>query len=75
MELSGRLDPVVFMLWGRKAQKYRPIVAAKQHLVLEASHPSGLSAYRGFYECKHFSQANQFLQDIGKTPIDWTRHD
>lgn len=74
-ELARRLDPIVFMLWGRKAQKYKSIITAKQHLILEAPHPSGLSAYRGFFECKHFSQANQFLQDIGKKTIDWTCHD
>lgn len=71
VELAQRTDPIVFMLWGSKAKQYRRIIDAKQHLVLEAPHPSGLSAYRGFYDCKHFSRANQFLCDIGKAPIDW----
>ena len=68
--LSKRPDPMVFMLWGSNAQSFAPEIA-KQHLVLKAPHPSPLSAYRGFFGCKHFSKANDFLIAHGKTPIDW----
>ena len=57
--------PIVFMLWG-KAMLHNP-----RHLILEAPHPSPLSAYRGFFGCKHFSKANEFLKEHGLTPIDW----
>ncbi len=68
--LSQRKDPMVFMLWGSNAQAFAPQIAP-QHLVLKAPHPSPLSAYRGFFGCKHFSKANNFLAAHGKTPIDW----
>ena len=68
--LSKRPDPMVFMLWGSNAQSFAPEIG-KQHLVLKAPHPSPLSAYRGFFGCKHFSKANTFLVAHGKTPIDW----
>ncbi len=68
--LSARKDPMVFILWGSNAQAFAPQIAP-QHLVLQAPHPSPLSAYRGFFGCKHFSKANQFLIANGKTPIDW----
>ena len=69
-QLSEREDPIVFLLWGSNAQSFAPIIG-KQHLVLKAPHPSPLSAYRGFFGCKHFSKTNEFLKSIGKTPIDW----
>ncbi len=68
--LSKRSDPMVFMLWGSNAQAFIPKIAG-QHLVLKAPHPSPLSAYRGFFGCHHFSKANEFLAEHGKTPIDW----
>ena len=68
--LSARADPMVFLLWGSNAQAFAPQIAP-QHLVLKAPHPSPLSAYRGFFGCKHFSKANEFLVAHGKTPIDW----
>ncbi len=68
--LSKREDPMVFILWGSNAQSFEPEIA-KQHLVLKAPHPSPLSAYRGFFGCKHFSKTNDFLVAHGKTPIDW----
>ena len=72
IELLGKKkEPVVFMLWGSHAQKFEPLIE-KQHLVLKASHPSPLSAYRGFFGCKHFSKCNEFLQKNGQTPIDWS---
>jgi uracil-DNA glycosylase len=64
-------DPVVFLLWGAPAQKKAALLHNPNHLILKAPHPSPLSAYRGFFGCKHFSQCNQFLEAHGKTPIDW----
>lgn len=63
--------PIVFMLWGRPAQKKKALLNNPKHLILEAPHPSPLSAYRGFFGCRHFSKANDFLQTHGVTPIDW----
>lgn len=68
--LSKRQDPMVFILWGSNAQAFAPEIS-KQHLILKAPHPSPLSAYRGFFGCKHFSKANKFLTDHKKTPINW----
>lgn len=62
---------VVFMLWGAYAQKKAELIDSKKHLVLRAPHPSPLSAHRGFLGCRHFSQANQYLQEHGKKPISW----
>ena len=64
-------QPVVFMLWGAPAQARARLVDAQRHLVLQCAHPSGLSAYRGFIGCKHFSQANQFLEGHGIAAVDW----
>lgn len=63
--------PVVYMLWGRPAQSKIPMLTNPKHLILKAPHPSPLSAYRGFFGCKHFSQANDFLIQNGLEPIDW----
>lgn len=63
--------PIVYMLWGRPAQMKRSMLTNPKHLILTAPHPSPLSAYRGFFGCKHFSQANDFLVQNGSTPIDW----
>ena len=63
--------PVVFLLWGSYAGKKAAMLDNPNHLVLKAPHPSPLSAYRGFFGCKHFSQANEFLTAHGETPIDW----
>ncbi len=63
--------PVVYMLWGRPAQSKIPMLTNPKHLILKAPHPSPLSAYRGFFGCKHFSQANEFLEKNGMTTIDW----
>ena len=64
-------EPVVYMLWGRPAQMKKSMLNNPKHLVLTAPHPSPLSAYRGFFGCKHFSQANEFLKANGVEPIDW----
>ena len=67
--------PIVFMLWGRPAQAKQPMLTNPRHLVLTAPHPSPLSAYRGFFGCRHFSRANQFLMEHGAEPIDWQVED
>lgn len=61
----------VFMLWGGHAQKKGARLNAQSHCILTAAHPSPLSAYRGFFGCNHFRQANTYLIDKGKVPIDW----
>ena len=63
--------PIVYMLWGSPAQSKAVMVTNPKHLVLKAPHPSPLSAYRGFFGCRHFSQCNEFLAAHGETPIDW----
>ncbi len=63
---------VVFLLWGSYARKKGRIIDRSRHLVLEGPHPSPLSAYRGFFGCKHFSKANQWLEQHGQEPIDWS---
>jgi uracil-DNA glycosylase len=68
-------DPVVFMLWGRPAQTKKAMLNNPKHLILEAPHPSPLSAYRGFFGCKHFSKCNEFLVQNGLEPIDWQIED
>lgn len=70
-ELSRERHGLVFMLWGSYAQKKSPLIDASKHLILRAPHPSPLSVYRGFMGCGHFSQANDYLQQQGETPIDW----
>jgi uracil-DNA glycosylase len=73
--VAARPDPVVFMLWGSYAQKkaafVRGVDQGGHHLVLKAPHPSPLSAHAGFFGCRHFSKANQFLESHGLEPIDW----
>ncbi len=64
-------QPVVFMLWGAYAQKKAAFVDETKHLVLRAPHPSPLSVYRGYFGCKHFSQANAFLSQNGRNVINW----
>lgn len=69
--INEQAENVVFMLWGAYAQKKGQIIDANRHLVLKAPHPSPLSAHRGFLGCQHFSQANRYLQELGRQPIDW----
>ena len=69
--VNGLDRPVVYFLWGRPAQAKRRMLDNPKHLVLEAPHPSPLSAHRGFFGCCHFSRANEFLQENGIAPIDW----
>lgn len=63
--------PVVYMLWGSPAQSKIPMLTNPKHLILKSVHPSPLSAYRGFFGCRHFSKCNEFLTSNGLTPIDW----
>ena len=63
--------PIVYLLWGRPAQSKIPMLTNSKHLILKAPHPSPLSAYRGFFGCRHFGQANAFLEKNGIEPIDW----
>jgi len=63
--------PIVYMLWGAPAQRKIPMLNNPKHLILKAPHPSPLSAYRGFFGCRHFSQCNEFLIKNNIEPIDW----
>jgi uracil-DNA glycosylase len=70
-ELARRHEHLVFMLWGSHAQAKRTLLDGRPHCVLEAPHPSPLSAHRGFLGCRHFALANDYLQANGRAPIDW----
>ena len=63
--------PIVYLLWGKPAQSKISMLTNPKHLILTAPHPSPLSAYRGFFGCKHFSKTNEFLKEKGIEPIDW----
>lgn len=69
--VNAQNRPVVYMLWGKPAQSKIPMLNNPKHLILKAPHPSPLSAYRGFFGCRHFSQANAFLDENGIVPVDW----
>ncbi len=69
--IATRHDKIVYMLWGSYAQRKGEIVDPSRNLILKAVHPSPLSAYRGFLGCRHFSQANAYLEANGYTPIVW----
>ncbi len=70
-KLDKREKPIVFLLWGAHARKKRPLITNPAHCVLEAAHPSPLSAYHGFFGCRHFSRTNDFLIHNGLRPVDW----
>ena len=70
--LNQREKPMVFMLWGANAKAKAQLITNPAHLVLTAAHPSPLSAYNGFFGCKHFSKANDFLVENGMTPVNWS---
>ena len=74
-KLNERETPMVFLLWGANAQRKESFLTNPAHLVLKAPHPSPLSSYRGFFGCRHFSKANEFLEKNGLTPIDWQIHE
>ena len=70
--LSAGREHLVFMLWGNYARAKKALIDTKKHLVLEAPHPSPFSANNGFFGCKHFSRANEYLRQNGIQPIDWS---
>ncbi len=70
-QVNARSEPVVFMLWGSDARKKASSIDRERHLVLQAPHPSPLSAHSGFFGCRHFSRANDFLRERGMKPVDW----
>ncbi len=70
--LNSREKPVVFILWGSNAKAKAALITSPQHLILTAPHPSPLSAYSGFFGCRHFSKCNAFLESRGIAPIDWS---
>ena len=69
--ISQQKEHVVFILWGGNARSKKPLIDTSKHLVLECAHPSPLSAYNGFFGCKHFSKTNEYLTNHGLQPIDW----
>lgn len=69
--VSENTEHTVFILWGGNARSKAPLIDGSKHLVLQCAHPSPLSAYNGFFGCKHFSKTNAYLIKNGKTPIDW----
>ncbi len=71
--LNDKGEHIVFMLWGSYAQKKGAFIDRKKHLVLEAPHPSPLSAHRGFLGCGHFKTANEYLEKNGRKAVDWTQ--
>ncbi len=70
--LNREREGIVFLLWGSYAQKKGQLIDRSRHCVLEAPHPSPLSAHRGFLGCRHFSKANAYLEGRGQRPIDWS---
>lgn len=70
--VSQEKTGVVFLLWGRYAQAKASLIDENKHLLLKAAHPSPLSAYNGFFGCRHFSRTNEYLAQQGKSGIDWT---
>ena len=70
--ISARKEHVVFFLWGKFAQDKRALIDESKHLILRAAHPSPLSAFNGFFGCKHFSKANEYLMSKGIDPVDWS---
>lgn len=71
VELNKRNSPIVFLMWGSCAKKKELLITNPIHKILKAPHPSPLSAYRGFFGCKHFSTTNNILMENGELPIDW----
>jgi uracil-DNA glycosylase len=69
--INDKCENLVFMLWGSPARKKSSMIDSYRHLILEAPHPSPLSAHRGFLGCGHFSRANEYLNKQGKSMIDW----
>ena len=70
-KISDEREHVVFLLWGKFAQEKKALIDESKHLILKAAHPSPLSAYSGFFGCRHFSKANAYLISKGIDPVDW----
>lgn len=70
-KISDETKGVVFLLWGNYAKSKMELIDASKHFILTAAHPSPLSAYQGFFHCKHFSKTNEYLLQQGKKPIEW----
>jgi uracil-DNA glycosylase len=70
-KLSDKREKIVFLLWGKYAQNKRPLIDTTKHYIIEAPHPSPLSAYRGFMGCRAFSKANKLLIESGLEQVDW----
>lgn len=70
-KLNEREKPIIFLLWGNPAKKKRLLLRGANHIILEAAHPSPLSAHYGFFGCKHFSKVNDILVKNGEKPINW----
>ncbi len=70
-KLNEKNEPIIFLLWGTPARKKAMKITNPIHIKLYSAHPSPLSAYHGFFGCKHFSKTNEYLTSFGKTPIDW----
>lgn len=73
--ISEKKEHVVFILWGGNARSKKPLIDKRKHLILECAHPSPLSAYNGFFGCRHFSKTNAYLTANGLAPIDWDLND
>lgn len=73
--LSEHRHGLVFLLWGRYARRKQELINTDDHFVLQAPHPSPFSAYKGFFGCRHFSETNKILRNLGKSPIDWQIED
>lgn len=69
--VNEKPEPVVYLLWGANAREKTKLITNPKHLILTAAHPSPLSAYNGFFGCRHFSKANSFLRENGVEPINW----
>lgn len=69
--LNDRKEPIIFLLWGNDAKKKAECITNPQHIMLDAAHPSPLSASRGFFGCGHFKKVNDMLRAMNRTPIDW----
>ena len=69
--ISDNTENTVFILWGGNARSKAPLIDTQKHLILQCAHPSPLSAYNGFFGCRHFSKTNEYLLSHGKQPIDW----
>jgi uracil-DNA glycosylase len=74
-KLSDEREQIIFLLWGKHAQQKASLIDTQKHILLQAPHPSPLSAYQGFFGCHHFSQVNELLIKKGSTPIDWKLSD